>query len=72
MAWWVPALRVAGIGFYIALSIVGGIGGGWLLDKWLGTKPWLTLGGVVLGSVVAFYGVYRMVAPLLRNGAPKN
>ncbi|MFN3974852.1 MAG: AtpZ/AtpI family protein [Dehalococcoidia bacterium] len=73
MAWWVPALRIAGMGFYIGVCIVGGIVGGWLLDKWLGTKPWLTLAGVVLGSVVAFYGVYRMLVPfLLRNGAPKS
>ncbi|GBD10488.1 hypothetical protein HRbin23_00131 [bacterium HR23] len=68
MAWWVPALRIAGMGFYIALSIVGGIVGGWLLDRWLGTRPWLTLVGVVVGSGVAFYGVYRMLVPFLVGG----
>jgi F0F1-type ATP synthase assembly protein I len=68
VAWWVPALRVVGLGFYIGVSLVGGIVGGYLLDGWLGTRPWFTLGGVVLGSAVAFYGVYRMVLPFLTGG----
>ena len=38
------------------------------MDRRLGTLPWLTLLGVVLGSVVAFYGVYRMVLPLMSGG----
>ena len=33
---------------------------GWLLDRWLGTAPWLMLGLLVLGFVVAFRNVYRI------------
>lgn len=59
------AMRLLGLGWYIAASIVLGIGGGLLLDGWLGTVPLFTLLGVLVGSVVAFYGMYRMVLPLL-------
>jgi hypothetical protein len=47
--------------------MVGGIVGGFWLDRWLGLLPLFTLLGVVLGGVVAVYGVYRMVQPLLRD-----
>ena len=66
-------LQLVGIGWYVALSIVGGVVGGLWLDKRLGTVPILTLLGLLLGVVVAFYGMYRMVLPLLGNseGPPK-
>ncbi len=64
------ALRLLGLGWYIAMSIVLGTGGGLWLDRRLETLPLFTLVGIVVGSVVAFYGVYRMVAPLM-NGEIK-
>jgi F0F1-type ATP synthase assembly protein I len=60
-------MRLLGLGWYIATSIVLGVGGGLLLDGWLGTVPLFTLLGVLVGSVVAFYGMYRMVLPLTRG-----
>jgi ATP synthase protein I len=33
-----------------------GVMGGLLLDRWLGTKPWLLVGLSVVGTVVGFYG----------------
>ena len=33
---------------------------GWLLDRWLGTKPWLLLVLLVLGFVVAMRNIYRI------------
>ncbi len=76
MVWWALALRLVGIGWYIALSIVIGIGGGVWLDKKLNTIPIFMLVGVVVGSVVAFYGVYKLVKPLMdesdgEKGKPK-
>lgn len=65
MEWWALALRLAGLGWYVAASILLGLLGGWWLDRRLDTLPILTLVGTAVGSVVAFYGVYRMVAPLL-------
>lgn len=63
----VLAMRLLGLGWYIAASIILGVGGGLLLDGWLGTVPLFTLLGVLLGSVVGFYGMYRMVSPLTRG-----
>ena len=43
--------------------IAGPAGGaivGWLLDRWLGTSPWLLLVMMALGVVVAFRNIYRI------------
>lgn len=61
------ALRLMGLGWYIAISIILGIVGGWRLDLWLGTLPLFTILGVIAGSGVAFYGVYKMILPLMGN-----
>jgi len=61
---WIPALKVTGIGFYIATCIVGGTFAGW----WLGGKrPLFMIIGLVAGLVIAVYGVYRMIKPLIKN-----
>ena len=65
---WVPALRVTGIGFYIATCIVGGTFTGW----WLGGKrPLYMIIGLVVGLVIAVYGVYRMIKPLIKSNQDK-
>ena len=61
-----PAVRLMGIGWYFAVCIVAGVLGGFYLDKVTGTTPWLTLLGMLLGFVVAFYGAYRMLVDVLR------
>lgn len=67
------ALRVSGLGFYIALCIVGGIVVGVLVDRALGTKVIFLLVGLILGSASAFYGIYKMVTPLLDlNGSDES
>ncbi len=65
MKWWSAALRLTGLGWFVAVSVVAGILGGYFLDKATGTTPLFTLIGTVLGSVVAFYGVYKMILPVL-------
>ena len=62
---WVLVLRLTGLGWYVALCIVIGVAGGVGLDKLAGTIPLFTLLGTVLGSAVAFWGLYKMVQPLL-------
>jgi len=42
-----------------AILLLGGIG--YALDEWLGTSPWLLFGGLVLGLVVGFYELARMI-----------
>lgn len=67
MPGWLLALRVTGLGWYIAFCIVLGIVGGLWLDKKADTSPLFMLLGTLLGVVVAFYGMYKMVVPLLQN-----
>jgi F0F1-type ATP synthase assembly protein I len=67
---WVIALRLAGLGWYVAACIVLGVLGGLGLDRLAGTTPLFTLLGTVLGSVLAFWGLYRLVLPVL-NGAKR-
>ena len=59
------AFRLLGLGWYVALCIVLGVYGGLWLDGRLDARPLFTLIGVVLGSVLAFYGVYKLVQPLM-------
>ncbi len=40
-------------------SIMAGFLLGYLADRWLGTDPWLTVIGIIAGSVSGFY---RMMA----------
>ncbi len=61
--WVITALRLTGLGWFIAVCIVLGIIGGLWLGKLTGQVALLVLVGTVLGSVVAFYGVYRMIIP---------
>lgn len=68
---WVVALRLTGVGFYIAGSILLGLLGGLWLDSRLNTKPILVIVGLLLGLVVAFWGVYRMLIPLISNKKAK-
>ncbi len=66
----VLALRLTGLGWYIAICIVIGVVGGLGLDKLTGTVPLFTLLGTVLGSIVAFWGLYKMVQPVLYGMNP--
>ena len=66
---WVLAVRLTGLGWYVALCIVFGVVGGLALDGLLETKPLFMLLGILLGSVVAFWGLYKMVQPLLNAAA---
>lgn len=65
MPTWALALRLMGVGWFVAASVVIGIVSGYFMDRWLGTTIVFTIVGVVLGTTVAFYGLYQMVKPLL-------
>ena len=67
MAGWEVALRLTGLGWYVVVCLVGGTAGGKGLDKWLDTDPILTLVGLLLGIVMAFFGIYRMITPILAS-----
>ena len=63
----VAALGLTGIGFFIAGSIILGLLGGLWLDSKLNSEPFFLIAGLILGIVVAFFGVYNMVRPFLGN-----
>jgi ATP synthase protein I len=41
-------------------GLAGGALIGWLLDRWLGTSPWLLLALMFLGTAVAFRNIIRI------------
>ena len=60
------ALRVLGVGFFVGGSIVLGV----VFGIWLDTKfntHLLWIAGLILGIVIAFWGVYQMLLPLMSN-----
>jgi len=71
MGRWEAALRFIGVGWFIAISILLGVLGGLWLDEKFGTEPILVIVGLILGLFVAFYGVYRMLLPLMRSKQDK-
>jgi len=51
------ALSSAGLAF--GLAVLLGAGGGYWLDRWLGTSPWFFLIGFVLGLAAGMINVFR-------------
>ncbi|MFH1648052.1 MAG: AtpZ/AtpI family protein [Chloroflexota bacterium] len=68
---WVAALRLTGVGFYIAACILLGTLAGLWLDNKLNTRPLLMIGGLLAGLAVAIYGVYQMIRPLMSDKQDK-
>jgi ATP synthase protein I len=60
--------RKSGIAYAAAISlfaaVVSGLLVGWLLDRWLGTRPWLLVTGLILGSAAGFYEFIRASSKL--------
>ena len=71
MSRWVAAMRLTGVGFFIAACIVLGTFAGLWLDGKLDTKPLFMLVGLVVGLVVATYGVYQMLQPFISSKKDK-
>ena len=71
MSRWVAALRLTGVGFFIGGCIILGVFAGFWLDNKLSTKPVFMIVGLILGVIVAGYGVYQMLLPLLENKQDK-
>jgi F0F1-type ATP synthase assembly protein I len=59
--------RLIGVGFFIVACILGGVLGGLWLDKTFNTRPIFLLIGLILGLVVAFWGVYQMLIPIINE-----
>ena len=55
-----------GLGFRVAVDILAalavGVGIGVLLDRWLGTKPWMLIVFFLLGSAAGIMNVFRVMS----------
>ncbi len=64
----VDLMRLLNFGWYFGGCVVVGVVAGLFLDRWLDTKPWFLLGGLLLGSIAGFYGMFKMLLPLYQAG----
>ncbi|MDR3203478.1 MAG: AtpZ/AtpI family protein [Deltaproteobacteria bacterium] len=55
------------IGLSLVIAIVLGFVTGWWLDSRLGTKPWLTLIGLLMGIAAGFKNVFILTERLERE-----
>jgi F0F1-type ATP synthase assembly protein I len=51
------------------LALVMGFGGGYWLDGWLGTRPWLSFLGFFLGLGAGVLNVYRVLQATSQTGS---
>jgi len=62
--------RYVSLGFTFAAGIIFFMGVGWLLDRWLGFTPFLTVAGTLVGALLSFLNVYwRLLADERRYSA---
>lgn len=56
-------LRLYGsLGIEMAASVLIGTFIGYLIDKWLGTLPWILIIGFVFGAAAGFRNLYRFIS----------
>jgi len=59
-----PPMSALSLAFRVGVELVSalaiGVAIGWLLDQWLGTRPWLMLVFIFLGGAAGILNVYRM------------
>lgn len=59
-----PGQNLIGLGWQIAATLVIYTLGGYGLDVWLDTAPWLLLTGSVLGMIAVFVQIFRVASEL--------
>jgi ATP synthase protein I len=58
---WKALGELSTVGLTLVLATVIGLAGGYYLDRWLGTSPWLTLIGLLFGIASGFVNLFRSV-----------
>ena len=70
-----PDLRrlaeLSSLGLILPSSIAVGLFSGYLLDRWLGTEPWLLLTFTVLGIVSGLLSLFRALRKQLKDEPPE-
>lgn len=64
---WQMALIMASVGLEMGVSVAAGLIGGYLLDKYFGIFPWLTIAGIILGFIAGFNTLIRYLIRLQRR-----
>ncbi|OLB08964.1 MAG: magnesium transporter [Candidatus Rokuibacteriota bacterium] len=58
---WKALGELSSIGITLVVATVIGLVGGYYADRWLGSKPWLTLLGLGMGIAAGFVNLFRSV-----------
>ena len=58
---WRALGELSTVGLTLVVATVIGLAGGYYLDRWLGTSPWLTLIGLLFGIAAGFVNLFRSV-----------
>jgi ATP synthase protein I len=58
---------LSGLGISMVAATLIGLAMGVYLDKWLGTRPWMTIIFLVLGIVAGFRNIYILTERELRR-----
>ncbi len=59
---------LSGVGLTLVISTVLGLWGGYVLDRWLGSSPWLMLVGLLLGIASGFVNLFHAAGIFGREG----
>ncbi len=59
--WYASYAIYSVVGIQLAASVIAGLFFGSYIDKKIGTTPWLTIAGLILGSAGGFYNLFKIV-----------
>lgn len=68
--WWVQIATISTLGMAMAISLVVGAVGGYLLDRYLGTKVFFWI-GLVVGVLAAYRSLWVMYDRYIRDRKPE-
>lgn len=54
------AMAASGIGYYLIIPLLAGLGLGIFLDHKFETKPFFTIIGIIIGVIGTFYNLFRV------------